>query len=286
MEIGKIFKNIKKKYKSHYFSELKFNSQHCKYGDIFFAIKGTKKNGNLFINNAIKNQAKTIISNINFEGYKNDVLFLYNKNPRKLLSYAASKFYNNKPTNLIAVTGTNGKSSIANFYYQILKLNKKSVSSLGTLGLNSTKFNVQTDNTTLDSVTLNKILQKLKKNKIKNVIIEASSHGLKQHRLDGIYFDIGIFTNLSRDHLDYHKSYKDYLKSKLILFNNLMKKNSKIIFDKEIKQSTILKNISKQKKLKSITIGKEKSDLKIINHKFLENKQKVTFCYKKKKIFF
>ena len=286
MEIGKIFKNISKKYKSHYFAELKFNSQNCKYGDVFFAIKGTKKNGNLFIDNAIKNQAKTIISDIKFEGYKKDVLFLYNKNPRKLLSYAVSKIYNNKPTNLVAVTGTNGKSSIANFYYQILKLNRKSVSSLGTLGLNSNKLNIQTENTTLDSVSLNKILQKLKKNKIKNVIIEASSHGLKQHRLDGIHFNIGIFTNLSRDHLDYHKSYKDYLRSKLILFNHLMKKNSKMIFDNEIKQSTILNKVSKRKKLKSITIGKEKSDLKIINHRFVENKQNVTFCYKKKIYFF
>ena len=124
----------------------------------------------------------------------------------------------------------NGKSSIANFFHQILKLNKKKVSSIGTLGININKKKIKTNNTTLDSISINKYLNLIKKKKTNNVILEASSHGLKQHRLDYLKFDIGIFTNLSRDHLDYHKSFKDYLNSKLILFKKLMKKKSTIIF--------------------------------------------------------
>ena len=94
-------------------------------------------------------------------------------------------------------------------------------------------------------------------------------------------FNIGIFTNLSRDHLDYHKSFEDYLKSKMILFNQLLKKNSKIIYDAEISQSKILNNISIKKNLNSITIGSKNSDLKIINHKFIGNKQEITFIFNK-----
>jgi len=123
MLVGSFFKNINPKYKSHFFSGLSFNSLNVKKNNIFFSIKGTKINGNQFIKNAIKKGAKTIVSNLNFQGLKNNVLYIKTNNPRKLLSEVASKVYKNKPKNLIAVTGTNGKSSIADFYYQILDLN-------------------------------------------------------------------------------------------------------------------------------------------------------------------
>ena len=152
------------------------------------------------------------------EGFnRKKILFLRSKDPRRLLSEVASKFYNKKPKNIIAVTGTNGKTSITNFYYQILSLNNINAASIGTLGVISKKINLQTNNTTIDPINLHKILQKLKENKIENVILEASSHGLKQNRLNNINFNTALFTNLTRDHLDYHKTFKDYLNSKLIL---------------------------------------------------------------------
>ena len=218
MLAGSFFKNINPKYKSHFFSGLSFNSSNVKKNNIFFSIKGTKINGNQFIKDAIKKGAKTIVSNLNFKGLKNKVLYIKTNNPRKLLSEVASKVYKNKPKNLIAVTGTNGKSSIADFYYQILNLNKKKVASIGTLGIKTYLKNLEIKNTTLDPISLNDQLQKIKKLNIDNVILEASSHGLKQNRLNGLNFKTGIFTNLSHDHLDYHKSFKDYLKSKLLLF--------------------------------------------------------------------
>ena len=207
MYIGKLFKNLPKKYYLHKFNNLSLDSRKCKQGDIFFSIRGVKKNGNKFINSAINNGAKTIVSDLNFQGKKENILFINNKNVRKLVSEIASKYYKNIPANLVAVTGTNGKSSIANFYFQILNIKKSKVAAIGTLGIKTNNNNKLTDNTTLDSVTIHKTLSLLKRKKIRNTILEASSHGLKQYRLNGLRFDTAIFTNLSRDHLDYHKTY-------------------------------------------------------------------------------
>ena len=218
MIIGNFVKRIELKYKNYYFSGICFDSSKCKKENIFFAIKGTKIDGNKFISHAIQKGAKIIISNQKYEGLKKNILFIRSSNVRKSLSEFAYTIYKDKPKNIIAVTGTNGKSSVADFYFQILRLNKKKVASIGTLGVKTQNYIQKVSNTTIDPIALSKILNKLKKEKIDDVILEASSHGLKQNRLDGLKFKTGIFTNLSHDHLDYHKTFGDYLKSKLSLF--------------------------------------------------------------------
>ena len=280
MLIGNYFKKINPKYKDHYFLGLSFNSLICKKNNIFFAIKGNEIDGNKFIKSAIKNGAKTIVSNQKYQGIKNDILYINSSNVRKLLAEIAFNICKFKPKNLIAVTGTNGKSSIADFYFQILKLNKKKVASIGTLGIQTTFNKIPVPNTTLDPLKLSACLEKLKKHKIDNVILEASSHGLKQNRLDGLEFKTGIFTNLSHDHLDYHKNFKDYFKSKLYLFEKLLKKNSNVITDIEIPEYEKIKNISVKRKLNISTIQNEKSSLKIISHKYLNEKQLILIKYK------
>ena len=127
-----------------------------------------------------------------------------------------------------------------------------------------------TGNIKLDTIQINKILQKLKERKIENAILEASSHGLNQNRLHGLKFDIGIFTNLSRVHLDYHKSYKNYFNSKLILFKKLLKKKSYAIFDEGLKISPKLNRITKLNKIEKFTIGNTKSSFAILDHQFLK----------------
>ena len=162
MLIGNYFKNINLKFKDHFFSGLSFNSSKCKKNMIFFAIKGNNFDGNKFIKHAIKNGARTIVSNAKYEGKKDDVLFIKSLNVRKLLAETSFKIYKKKPKNLIAVTGTNGKSSVVNFYLQILQLNKKKVASIGTLGIHTASKKTEVKNTTLDPLQLSKQLTKLK----------------------------------------------------------------------------------------------------------------------------
>ena len=232
------------------------NSKEVKNRYIFFAIKGNNSNGEQFIKEAIKNGASVIICS-NTCKYKNKkILILKRKNIRNLVSEVASRFYKLKPKNIIAVTGTNGKTSVADLFYQILSLNNISVASIGTLGIKYKNRIIKTGLTSPDTISIHKYLQIIKKNKIDNVIIEASSHGLDQDRLHHINFKAAIFTNFSQDHLDYHKTMKSYLNSKLILFKKILKENSTIISDKSINEFPILSKIAKSKKLNIIEISK------------------------------
>ena len=281
MIIGNFIKEIDSKNKNHYFSGICCNSIKCKKDNIFFAIKGTKIDGNNFINHAIQKGAKTIISNQKFEGIKKDILFIKSSNVRKSLSEFAYSLYKNKPENIIGVTGTNGKSSVADFYFQILKLNKKKVASIGTLGIKTQNYIRKVSNTTIDPITLSITLNKLKKEKINNVILEASSHGLKQNRLDGLRFKTAIFTNLSHDHMDYHKTFSDYLKSKLYLLNKLIIKKGNIITDKTIPQYRKIKTIALKNRHNIQAISNNNSNLEIISHEYHNEKQIVKIKYNK-----
>ena len=155
-----------------------------------------------------------------------------------------------------------------NFYFT-----KEKTGFIGTLGLRTNKILKQRNLTTLDSLTLNKDLNEIWKRGINNIIVEASSHGLKQKRLNYLNIKAGIFTNLSHDHLDYHKNMNDYFKSKLLLFKNLVKKKGAVITDTDIKQYKIIKKIQKKRKLKIYTIGSKSNSFKIQNHKIFKNFQ-------------
>ena len=260
--------NIKKEYSKFFFSGISSNSSKIKKNHIFFAIKGNNLDGNNFIQIAIKKGSKIIVTENKNKEFQNGILFIQTKNIRKLLAEVSFKIYNLKPKNLIAVTGTNGKSSIADFYYQILNLNNKKVASIGTLGVKSENFNLNLKNTTIDPLLLSQILHKLKIQKIENVILEASSHGLHQNRLDGLKFRSGIFTNFSQDHLDYHKNLKAYLKAKLYLFERLIINKGNAITDKKISEFNKIKKIAINKKLKLSSINNDKDNLKVLSHTF------------------
>ena len=257
MLLKNLIKNISKDKEKIAISGLTINSKEVKKNYIFFAIKGNKFNGELFIKSAIKKGASVIICSKNCKFKNKNVLIIKTKNTRYLLSEVASRFYKLKPKNIIAVTGTNGKTSVADIFFQILKTNNMPVASIGTLGIKYNNRIIKTNLTSPDTITLHKNLQFLKKKKIDNVIIESSSHGLDQKRLHHINFKGGIFTNFSQDHLDYHKTMKSYLNAKLILFKKILKKNSYIISDSEISQFISLKKIAKKRNLKIIDIRNE-----------------------------
>tara|TARA_Y100000591_G_C21555570_1_gene555901 strand:+ start:91 stop:600 length:510 start_codon:yes stop_codon:yes gene_type:complete len=159
--------NISRLYNKISFSGVSFDSSKVKKNNIFFAIRGNKFDGNDYIHEAIKKGAKIIISEKKFTKKKQNVIFLYSSNIRKLLSQVSYKILNTKPKKMVAVTGTNGKSSIADFYYQILNLNLKKVASIGTIGIRYKDKKKLLINTTSDPIQLSSILENLKKKKLK-----------------------------------------------------------------------------------------------------------------------
>ncbi len=262
MLLKNLIKNSPKNLQKLKIKGLALNSQDVKKGFIFFAIKGNKSNGEKYINQAIKNGAIIIICSKSCKFQSTKTYIIKTKKVRNYLSEITCKFYKLKPKNIIAVTGTNGKTSVADFFYQILEKNNIPVASIGTLGIRYRKKYIRTSLTSPDIITLHKNLEKLKKDKIDNVIIEASSHGLDQNRLDNLNLKAGIFTNFSQDHLDYHKTMKAYLRAKLILFSKLLPKKSYIIVDKFIKEYSILEKISQKRQLRLLDINKTFNDIK------------------------
>jgi len=262
MLLKNLIKNPPQNLKKLSIKGLALNSKDVKKGFIFFAIKGNKSNGENYINKAIKNGAIIIICSKSCKFQSTKVNIIKTKKIRNYLSEITSKFYKLKPKNIIAVTGTNGKTSVADFFYQILEKNNIPVASIGTLGIRYKNKSIKTNLTSPDIITLHKNLEELKKDKIDNVIIEASSHGLDQNRLDNLNLKAGIFTNFSQDHLDYHKTMKAYLSAKLILFSKLLPKTSYVIADKFIKEYSILKKISKNRQLRLLDINKSVNKIK------------------------
>ena len=265
MLLKNLINNIPQDKKKIIITGLSTNSKEVKRGHIFFAIKGRDMNGEKFIGEAISKGASVIVCSNNFKYKNKKTLIIIRKNIRNFVIEVSSKFYRLKPRNIIAVTGTNGKTSVADLFYQILSLNNVPVASIGTLGIKYKNKILETSLTSPDTISIHKYLQIIKKNKINNVIIEASSHGLDQNRLHHINFKAAIFTNFSQDHLDYHRTMKSYLNAKLILFKKILKKNSRIISDKNINEFLVLKKIAKSRGLKLIEINKIIEKIKIIS---------------------
>ena len=282
MQLKDYFPNVDKKFSKRFFSGISFDSSKIKKNDIFFAIKGNKVDGNEYIKNVIKKGIKIIVSEKKIKKKDNKIIFIHSTNIRKLLAQVSYKISVKKPDKLLAVTGTNGKSSIADFYFQILNLNSKKVASIGTIGLRIKNKKKNLSNTTLDPIQLGKILKELKQKKINHVILEASSHGLDQNRLDGLLFDVGIFTNLSHDHLDYHKDMRSYLKSKLYLFEELIKKGGSAISDEDIPEFKRIKKISKKNNYFLNSSSDANKGIKLISQKFSGENQILKLKFKNK----
>ena len=270
MLLKKLIKNCPKKLSNIKVKGLSSDTRNLKKGELFFALKGSLNNGEKFMYHALKKGACAIISS---KENKKNLKIIKVRNVRECLGKICSKFYFNKPKNIIAVTGTNGKSSVADFFHQIFSINNLSVATIGTLGI-KTKKNKKNNLTSPDVISLHKELKILKEKKIDNVLIEASSHGLDQGRLNGINLKAGIFTNLSQDHLDYHKSLKNYLRAKLILFEKLLTKNSYVITDKNIPQFKQIKQISQKRQLRKIFVDKLEQEYDFSKFKLIGNFQK------------
>ena len=156
--------NLDKNYRKVFFSGIAFDSSKVKKNNIFFAIKGNRVDGNKFIDKAIEKGAKVVVTEKKIDDKKN-AIFLRSINIRKQLAEISYKILDQKPKKLVAVTGTNGKSSVADFFYQILNLNSKNVASIGTIGVKHKGKKTNLKNSTLDPIHLSSILKNLKKKK-------------------------------------------------------------------------------------------------------------------------
>ena len=278
------FKNIEDHFKEIEINGISNNSKNIKKKFIFFAFTGNKTNGNLYINEARRNGARIVISQ---EENGKDVIKLKNKDYFKIYSHLCSSFYNKKPKNIIAVTGTNGKTSVTDFCRQIWSFYGLKSASIGTLGIrdNSEQYyhKIRNNLTTLDSSELNKQLSKLYDKQISYVALEASSHGINQNRLDGINFNGAVFTNLSHDHLDYHKNMENYFSAKMKLFTEYLKDGTCVSINLDDQYGMELYNKIKTKNFKFVNFGfNEKCELKLIQIKKIEKIWQLEILYKNK----
>ena len=209
---------------------LTYDSRKIKKGFCFVAIKGEKFDGHEFIIEAIDRGANVIISEKQQQN-KSEVPIIVVENSRKALSRLAANFYKapSFEINVIGVTGTNGKTSVSQILKQLLDSLGSSCGALGTLGFSINQDIVNTGFTTPESIELHGMLKLLVDSSTDNAVLEVSSHSLDQCRVDDVKFDTAIFTNLSQDHLDYHKTMQNYFKSKFKLFKSLGKDSYSVI---------------------------------------------------------
>jgi UDP-N-acetylmuramoyl-L-alanyl-D-glutamate--2,6-diaminopimelate ligase len=200
---------------------LAVDSRAVKPGDLFFALAGSKTDGSRFIDAAIASGAVAIAGDHPPSG-EHRVPFVVTPNPRRALALAAAKFYPRQPETIAAVTGTSGKTSVAAFARQIWQRLGHASASIGTIGLVSPKRTIYGSLTTPDPIALHRQLGEIALDGVTHLAFEASSHGLDQYRLDGVRIAAGGFTNLSRDHMDYHPDVAHYLAAKLRLFRDLV----------------------------------------------------------------
>ncbi|MGL5918094.1 MAG: UDP-N-acetylmuramoyl-L-alanyl-D-glutamate--2,6-diaminopimelate ligase [Cetobacterium sp.] len=222
------FKTLKLSSKDIYSGDIEYDSRKIKQGDIFVALKGSIVDGHKYINTALEKGASAIIVSENVETIGDASYFLV-QNLREKLGKIASNFYNHpeKKLKIIGVTGTNGKTTTTYLIEQIL--GEKKVARIGTVEYKIGDEIIEAPNTTPESLDIIKMSKKAVDKGLDYLVMEVSSHGLTSGRVDMLDFDIAVFTNLTPEHLDYHKDMEDYFRAKKILFQKLKNKSNGII---------------------------------------------------------
>ncbi len=283
--LGKDHFNLSWKQLNTQISGITCDSRKIKPGYIFFAISGNKLNGKDFIPEAIGNGARAVVLEHDSQAnaFKKNIVFINATNVRKLFSICAARFFGN-PTekiNLVAVTGTNGKTTITYLIEEILRRAGISCAVLGTINYRYADKLVIAKNTTPDAATMQSMFSDILKREIKYAVMEVSSHSLDQDRVIGVNFKSAIFTNLTQDHLDYHITMKEYFKAKSKLFTNMDKDCVSIINNDDRYGRRLLELI------KSIKISygvSAKSDIMAYGIEENNNGLKLFIKYKKDKL--
>jgi len=237
-------------------------------GFAFFAMKGSQKDGQSYIHDAITQGAAAILIEARPDGealpqLPDSIEFVTVDNIRRALAQAAARFYPNQPPVITAVTGTSGKSSVVAFMRDIWDDTGFAGASIGTVGVFSSKRQNYASLTTPGSVELHQLLHALKLEGVTHLALEASSHGLDQHRLDGVRLAAAGFTNLGRDHMDYHTSFDDYFSAKMRLFIELLPKSAPAVIFADGKYGVQAIERLNQIRRKVLTVGRKGEFIRI-----------------------
>jgi UDP-N-acetylmuramoyl-L-alanyl-D-glutamate--2,6-diaminopimelate ligase len=257
------------------------DSRKVKPGYLFAALSGTKTDGARFVKDAVARGAVAVLGApaLADEVSALGVRFIADENPRAGLAHLASLFFTGQPEIVAAVTGTKGKSSIVAFLREIWTALGRPAASLGTVGVVGPAGEMPLAHTTPDPVEIHELLAKLKQDGVDHLAIEASSHGLDQHRLDGVKISGCGFTNITRDHMDYHPTFEDYLTAKLRLFTEVVKDGGVAVVNADAEHAGRFIEAAKARGLKLITVGRKGDTIRLDRREDRGGAQALTLHY-------
>lgn len=233
-------------------------------GFVFVALAGAHVDGRDYITSAVENGAVCVLGPIGTEA---QVPVMHVDNPRRYFALMAANFYGDQPQNIAAITGTNGKTSTASFLRQIWQHLDIKGASVGTIGVHGAGFDEPGTLTTPDPVKLHETLKRLADGGVDHLALEASSHGLEQCRLDGVRISAAGFTNISRDHLDYHATMEDYLAAKLRLFREVADDAGVAVVNADVAEAQHVIQVAEDRGLDVITYGRGGDDIRVLFQK-------------------
>jgi UDP-N-acetylmuramoyl-L-alanyl-D-glutamate--2,6-diaminopimelate ligase len=243
-------------------------------GSVFGAFRGSAFNGEDFIGQAVDRGAVAVVARPDAPG--SSVPLLADVEPRRLFAKLAASFYEPFPETVVAVTGTNGKTSTVEMTRQIWRMSGHRSASIGTLGVTTSDDQVTTGLTTPDIVTFLNNIAGLKRMGISHVAYEASSHGLDQHRAEGVPLAAAAFTNFSRDHLDYHDTMEAYFEAKMRLFDELLPVGRPaVIWTDDPKSEEVIERARKRGH-ELLTVGQKGGTIRLIEQSPTALGQKLT----------
>jgi UDP-N-acetylmuramoyl-L-alanyl-D-glutamate--2,6-diaminopimelate ligase len=241
------------------------DSRAVKRGDLFVAIAGGTTDGLRFVPSAIAAGAVAVLAERPPEAPLPDgVAFARVANIRRAVALTAARFYPRQPRTIAAVTGTSGKTSVAAFTRQIWNMLGFPAASIGTIGVVSPSGETYGSLTTPDPIALHRSLDALAGDGVTHLAIEASSHGLDQFRLDGLRLAVGGFTNITRDHLDYHVSLEAYLAAKLRLFEELLAPGAAAVIDVDHDHADAVVAAAKARGLSILSVGRKATGIRLV----------------------
>jgi UDP-N-acetylmuramoyl-L-alanyl-D-glutamate--2,6-diaminopimelate ligase len=241
------------------------DSREVKPGYLFAALPGVKTDGARFIEEALKRGAAAVLVAPGVSPVNSSAAIIEDSDPRRRLALIAARFFGLQPETAVAVTGTNGKTSVASFVRQLWAAQGFAAASLGTVGVVSPSGTKMLKHTTPDPIELHRILAALAAEGVTHLALEASSHGLQQRRVDGIKFAAGAFTNISRDHLDYHATVEDYFDQKLRLITELLPQGAAAIVDVDSEAGQRVAAVAAARGLRLLSVGRNGKTLRLVS---------------------